>query len=167
MEGAADAEGMEGSVDEDGEATAGALDLDAGPSPKKSMVGAAGRVGFGGGARIAGVSSNETFALRFCSEGGRRDGRDEPDSTGVSSTPGWSSGGSEDTPYVSDDCAGRLLLNTRPGPDPPPNTRCGCCGCIGFVCFGVGSIPRRDDFPAPSRAFFSAGSSFLSSSSSS
>lgn len=50
------------------------------------------------------------------------------------------------------------VLNTSPGPRPPPNTLSGAAG-TGFLFFGAGSIENSDEAPAPGsmRDFFAGG----------
>jgi len=68
------------------------------PKEKKSTAGAE---GFGGGATGLGVltdvSSNETFGLRFWSDGGRRNGLEDDDSEGAGVGAGVESSPSSST----------------------------------------------------------------------
>jgi len=77
-------------------------------------------------------------------------------------------GGSGSASNELEDCSLLLLLNTKPGPLPPPRTLSGF-GKTTVFCFGAGSIDKRPETPAPaaSRGFFGAGSDSSSLSSSS
>lgn len=120
-------------------------------------------------------SSTETFDRPFPTDVGMKE-NDVDDDSGSVSMLSLSVGYKLDPPEspasplfngtgVAD---GRDVLNTSPGPLPPPNTRSGV-GRVGFFCFGAGSIASNDEEPAPdsNRGFFAAGRSLSNSSSSS
>lgn len=149
------------------------------PNEKKSTAGT--EDASGGAVRAGGLvlppSSTDIFDLPFVKEGGRKEngvdnasgidascsleGRDSDSSRSASSSA---------SPPLSRcdilvDAGARVVLNTNPGPVPPPKTRSGT-GSVGFFCFGTGSMDNNDDSPAPdsNRGFFAAGlSSFKSS----
>ena len=93
--------------------------------------------------------SKEMFAFPFVSDGGRSEveAKSLVLSKASVSLVSWS--------FTNCDGIEREELNTRPGPDLPPRTRCG----TGAVCFGAGSIDNNDEAPALVRAFLVGGSS--------
>lgn len=116
-------------------------------------------------------SSTDIFDLPFFSEGGKNDTelvlKDSPSGcwsvarVELDGTSAASSGTLIDAGAID----GLDVLNTSPGPFPPPSTRSGVA-IVGAFCFGAGSIDKREDTPTPDskRGFFATG---LSSSSSS
>lgn len=136
------------------------------PSPKKSAdILDVGSLDFS--VTLGFSSSKDMFALPLATEGGRNanevDEEVSPSNVG-SSTPEMLSSSSTDNAVVA--AAGLKLLNTSPGPSPPPKTRSGAEG-TGAFCFGAGNIDNRDEKPAPvpAFAFFAGGLSIITSSS--
>lgn len=143
-------------------------ELDDEPKEKKSTAGAD-----EGTVRLAFcrwlVSSTDTFALPFVNDGGKKGKEDflsvfssmipsvNPECSRSSSPP--SSSTSSTVAVVRVDRF-EPVLNTRPGPRPPPSTLSGAAG-TGALFFGAGSMVRRADERAPrsKRAFFAGGSS--------
>jgi hypothetical protein len=124
-------------------------------------------------------SSTEIFDLPFFNEGGKKDTELIFDFGSSSESPlvvraaGSASAEASSSSFVGSTDAGAItglaVLNTSPGPFPPPRTRSGA-GATGTFCLGAGNIESNDDLPLPpppesKRGFFAAGLSSLSSSS--
>ena len=124
-------------------------------------------------------SSTEIFDLPFFNEGGKKDTELVFDFGSSSKSPlvvrasRSASAEASASSFVGSTNAGAInglaVLNTSPGPFPPPKTRSGA-GATGTFCLGAGNIDSNDDLPLPplpesKRGFFAAGLSSLSSSS--
>lgn len=143
------------------------------PNEKKSTAGAADT--FAGSFRGAPFglppSSTDIFDRPLASDGGKKEKElDVSTEAGAVLSSLISSRlvvGSSSKLSIARGAAAREVLNTNPGPFPPPKTRSGA-GSAATFCFGAGSIDNSDDAPAPdsSRGFFAAGLSSLKSSSS-
>ena len=133
------------------------------PNEKKSTAGAADTLDAAG---LVLPSSTEIFDRPFFNEGGKKDTELVFD-LGSSESPLVVRAGSASVEgsVGSTVVDGLDILNTSPGPLPPPRTRSGA-GATGTFCLGAGNIDNSDDLPAPEskRGFFAGG---LSSSSSS
>ena len=118
-------------------------------------------------------SSTEIFERPFFNEGGKKD--TELILEEVSSEPlfvvraGAMSASVEGSSSSVEEVDNLDVLNTRPGPFPPPRIRSGAA-TMGAFCLGAGNIEINRDLPAPvpesNRGFFVAGLSSLSLSSS-
>lgn len=113
------------------------VDVDTESSEKK--VGAGAGKGFEMEVTFRGPSlSRETLALPLLIDGGRN-------IVEVSSVAPTSLS-------VCAECsssAGLFVWNTSPGPPPPPSTRSSFFFFTGRACFGAGSMPSKEDLPAP------------------
>lgn len=114
------------------------VDVDTESSEKK--VGAGAGNGFDVEVIFRGPSvSRETLALPLLIDGGRN-------AVDVSSAAPTSLSVCADCPSS----AGLLVWNTSPGPPPPPSTRSSFFSFFtGRACFGAGSMPSKEDMPAP------------------
>lgn len=141
------------------------------PSEKKSTANAADTLGVVVGRDGALSSSSEIFVRPFFSEGGRK--TTELIAGAASSWSLFNDIGADSDSDSSPSMTGAVgviddlvILNTSPGPLPPPKTRSGGGATAGPFCFGAGSIDKSAEAPAPfpesKRGFFAAG---LSSSS--
>jgi hypothetical protein len=127
------------------------------PSEKKSTAGAADTLGAGRGGAVP--PSTEILDRPFFKEGGIKDTELVlefvcSESPFVVELKSWSASvagpfGSSSATAIDPGAAGGLdILNTNPGPFPPPSTRSG--GAVtGTFCLGAGSIESNKDLPAP------------------
>lgn len=147
------------------------------PSEKKPTGGVADfrdwvDAGVGAGTLDGPSVSRDTFARPLVSEGGRNavDGAGGAAGPSISASSAYvAPNGGASVFALGGLPASRLgARNTSPGPPPPPRTRSSFFSMTGTGCFGAGSIPRREDCPAPVlgviRGFFAGGLSSTSSS---